>query len=187
MTLPSSFPPFLPGSLSPCRPGTRMSFLEPLCTLSPSLQLRYDLISPRADTAGAARISLPTVLALALRVLTCLWRRLRLLWNACEHRQGRGTTQELPRFCVTGHWLLLSTWDKADGVEVFQPWAGLPWSAAQEGRCGAKALRPPAPAEEENEPGRSTPGPNESTWPGPGKYTANHSPASMGPSLPCLH
>lgn len=24
-----------------------MNFLEPLCTLSPSLQLRYDLISPK--------------------------------------------------------------------------------------------------------------------------------------------
>lgn len=92
------------------------------------------------------------VLALALRVLLCLWRRLRLLWDACERSQGRGTTQELSGLCVTGHWLLLSTWDKADGVEVFQPWAALLWRAAQEGRCGAKALRPPAPAKEENDP-----------------------------------
>lgn len=121
-----------------------MGFLVPLCTLSPSLQLDYDLNSPRVDTAGAARTSLAMVLALALRVLLRWWRRPRLLWNACEHSQGRGTTQELPRFYVTGHWLLANTWDKADGVAVIQPQAGLPWGPAQEGRCGPKAQRPPS-------------------------------------------
>lgn len=65
-----TLPPFLFGSLSPYRPGTK-NFLEPLCTLGPLHQLISYLISLRADIAGAVRISLLTVLALVPRVLLC--------------------------------------------------------------------------------------------------------------------
>lgn len=75
MTLPS----FLTGSLSPYKPGTKKSFLEPLCTVLLLLQQSSYLISLKADMAGAERISLPMVLALAPRALLCWRKRLRLV------------------------------------------------------------------------------------------------------------